>query len=122
VGERTRKPRSSRNRRLALIEMKTGDEVTQQWANHLSHGGAYGPSGGKQDAVVTLMLVGPAAMPFMLPAKTVYVGDDGTGYEITGFGPALKKELAAWVKANASPDADDHAPTTKMMKLTRTKK
>jgi hypothetical protein len=122
MAERTRKPRSSRNQRLALIEMKTADDVTQQWAKHLSHGGAYGPpGGGRLNANVTLMLVGPAAMPFMLPAKTVYAGDDGTGYEITGFGPALKKELASWVKANAAPDADDHAPTTKMMKLTRKK-
>src|SRR5689334_15918901 len=110
MAERTRKPRSSRNQRLALIEMKTADEVTHQWTKHLSHGGAFGPAGGRLQSAVTLMLVGPAAMPFMLPATTVYAGDDGTGYEITGFGPALKKELASWVKANAAPDAGDYAP------------
>lgn len=122
MGERTRRPRSSRNRRLALIDMRTAEEVTQQWRQHLQHGGAFGPPGGRAHSLVTLMLVGPLAMPFELPAKTVYCGAEGTGYEITGFGATLKKELAAWVKANASPDATDHAPTTKMPKLTREKK
>src|SRR6266540_3113345 len=104
MAERTRKPRSSRNRRLVLIEMKTADEVTQHWTKHLSHGGAFGPPGGRVHALVTLMLVGPSAMPFELPAKTVYAGADGSGYEITGFRAALKNELASWVKANAAPD------------------
>jgi hypothetical protein len=117
--ERRRKPRTSRNRRLVLIEMKTAAEITAQWKQHLSHGGAYGPPGGRAEALVTLMLVGPAAMPFELPAKTVYVGAEGTGYEITGFNPPLKSELHAWMKANIAEDAAEHAPTTKMPKLTR---
>jgi hypothetical protein len=121
MGERTRRPRSSRNRRLALIEMKTPAEVEAQW-KHLAHGGAYGPPGGRAHSLVTLMLVGPLAMPFELPAKCVYAGPDGSGYEITGFNATLKNELAAWVKANAAPDALDHASTTKMPKLTREKK
>jgi hypothetical protein len=117
--ERRRKPRTSRNRRLVLIELKTGDEVEAQWTQHLKHGGAYGPPGGRADALVTLMIVAPAAMPFELPAKTVYVGADGTGYEITGFTPALRSELHAWMKANRAEDAAEHAPTTKMPKISR---
>lgn len=122
MAERTRRHRSSRNRRLVLIELKTAAEVEAHWKQHLAHGGAFGPPGGRALALVTLMLVGPAAMPFELPAKTVYCGADGTGYEISGFGATLKNELAAWVKANAAPDAHEHAPTTKMVKLTRDKK
>lgn len=122
MGERTRRPRSSRNRRLALIEMETAAEVEAQWKQHLAHGGAYGPPGGRAHSLVTLMLVGPLAMPFELPAKCVYAGPEGSGYEITGYNAALKNELAAWVKANSMPNAHEHAPTTKMPKLTREKK
>ena len=116
---RTRKPRSSRIRRLALIEMPSAEEVEAQWKQHLTHGGAYGPPGGRAHAMVTLLLVGPAAVPFELSAKTVYCGAEGTGYEITGFNAALKQELAAWVRVNTEPDAAEKAPTTKMVKLTR---
>jgi hypothetical protein len=117
--QRTRGRRSTKNRRLVVIEMKTAAEVEAQWSKHLKHGGAYGPPGGRADALVTLMIVGPAAMPVELPAKTVYVGADGTGYEITGFNAALRSELHAWMKANIAEDAAEHAPTTKMPKLTR---
>ena len=117
--ERKRRPRSSRIRRLVLIELETPADVTAHWTKHLAHGGAFGPPGGRTNALVTLMIVGPAQMPFELPAKTVYCGAEGTGYEITGFNAALKKEVADWVKANTREDAAEHAPTTKMMKLTR---
>lgn len=119
---RTRKPRTSRIRRLAVIEMTSAEEVEAQWTQHLSHGGAYGPPGGRAQALVSLLLVGPAAVPFELPAKTVYVGADGTGYELTGYNAALKQELAEWVRVNTAPDAAEKAPTTKMPKLTRTPK
>jgi hypothetical protein len=116
---RTRKPRSSRERRLALIELKTAAEVSAQWSQHLVHGGALGPPGGRVHALVTRMIVGPAGMSLELPAKTVYAGDEGTGYELTGFDGALKRELAAWVKANEAPDALDHAPTTRIPTIRR---
>ena len=120
--ERPRKRRSTRNRPLVLIELETAAAVEAQWTQHLSHGGAYGPPGGRRDALVSLMIVGPAQMPFELPGKTVYCGADGTGYEITGFNAALKRELAEWVKANTAEDAAERAPTTKMMKLSRVTK
>lgn len=99
--------------------MTTAAEVETQWKQHLAHGGAYGPPGGKLHGLVNLLIVGPAMMPIELPAKTVYCGADGTGYELSGFTPALKHELAEWVRANTSPDAAERAPTTKMQKLTR---
>ncbi|HUQ03066.1 MAG TPA: hypothetical protein VM261_11275 [Kofleriaceae bacterium] len=119
AAQRTRGRRSTKNRRLVLIELKTSADVEAHWNTHLKHGGAYGPPGGRAEALVTLMIVGPAAMPFELPAKTVYVGAEGTGYEITGFNAALKSELFAWMKANIAEDAAEHAPTTKMPKFPR---
>lgn len=106
-------------RRLAVIEMTTAEEVEAQWTQHLSHGGAYGPPGGKLHALVNLLLVGPLVVPIELPAKTVYAGAEGTGYQLEGFSPALKRELSEWVRANTATDAAEKAPTTKMLKLTR---
>jgi len=104
--------------RMILIELGSAEAVQAQW-QHLAHGGALGPPGGKPDTTVSLMIVGPLASPIELPARTVYCGADGTGYELLGFGPELKRRLEAWVAENSAPDAADHARTTKMPTLRR---
>lgn len=106
---------------MVVIELSTAAAVEQHWKAHLSFGGAYGPAGGTQRAVVSLLVVGPAAQPLELTAKTVHCGADGTGYELQGFNAAMRAQIEAWVAANTAEDALDHAKTTRMPRLRRSR-
>lgn len=114
-----RKRRTRAPAALVLIELPTADAVTRHHKEHLSHGGAFGPPGGKDSAIVSILLAGPAGVPLELPARTVYCGAAGTGYELIGFGAEMKQQLEAWVARNVAPDALDQAPTTRILTLRR---
>lgn len=107
---------------MVVIELSTAAAVEQQWKAHLSYGGAYGPAGGTLRALVSLLVVGPAAQPLELNAKTVHCGAEGTGYELQGFNAALRAQIEAWVAANTAPDAFEKAKTTKMPRLSRARR
>ena len=40
--------------------------------------------GGTDQEVVSLLIAGPAGVPFEATARTVYCGAEGTGYELVG--------------------------------------